>query len=120
MKLYLDEDSLDRLLVALLNKARHDLVLSRSIGLTSVFDAKHLTCAFEQDRVLLTGNYEDFLDLHELIQKTGGRHKGIIVIRKDNDPNRDMKPKDIARAIAKLEGASAPVVNEYVILNHWR
>ena len=38
----------------------------------------------------------------------------------DNDPLRDMKDGDVARAFHNLERANAPVANEFHILNHWR
>jgi hypothetical protein len=58
--------------------------------------------------------------LHFLVQFTGGKHPGLLVVRSDNDPKRDMADRDIVRAIAKLEGAGVPVANEFHILNHWR
>jgi hypothetical protein len=38
----------------------------------------------------------------------------------DNDPSRDMKDRDIVRALGNLEQAGAPIVNELHVLNHWR
>jgi hypothetical protein len=49
-----------------------------------------------------------------------GHHQGIFVVRQDNDPTRDMTAKGIVSAIRKLAAASAPVENEFVVLNHWR
>ncbi len=45
---------------------------------------------------------------------------GILVVRANNDPSRDMKDADIARAMVRLESAGVPIVNEFHILNHWR
>ncbi len=70
--------------------------------------------------VLLTRNHDDFEDLHLLLLAARGTHAGLLVVRSDNDPNRDMKDRDIARAIANLEGAGVPVANEFHIPNHWR
>jgi hypothetical protein len=55
-----------------------------------------------------------------LVQATHGRHAGILVVRSDNDVRRDMKDRDIVRAIANLVAAGIPVANEFHILNHWR
>jgi hypothetical protein len=44
-----------------------------------------------QRQVLMTRDYDDFLDLHDLVQATHGRHSGVMVVRSDNDPARDMK-----------------------------
>jgi hypothetical protein len=65
-------------------------------------------------------NHDDFEDLHLLIRGTRGQHPGILIVRADNDPSRDMKDQDVARAIAKLHSAGVPIANELHILNHWR
>jgi hypothetical protein len=69
---------------------------------------------------LLTKDHDDFLDLHDLIQAKHGRHAGILEVRADNDPARDMKDRDIVRSIANLDAAQVPIENEIQILNHWR
>jgi hypothetical protein len=79
-----------------------------------------LTQAAVTSHVCLTGDHEDFLHLHLLVRATGGRHAGILVVRRDNDPNRDMKERDIVRALANLQAASVPIENELYVLNHWR
>ena len=53
-------------------------------------------------------------DLHVLVQATSGQHPGILVVRADNDPSRDMKDRDVARAIANLERAGVPIESEMV------
>jgi hypothetical protein len=58
--------------------------------------------------------------LHDLVQSTHGQHMGIVAVRSDNDPNRDMKDRDIIRALRNLEGAGVPIANEFHVLNHWR
>jgi hypothetical protein len=76
--------------------------------------------AVQADLLLLTRNYDDFEDLHLVIQATGGRHPGILVAHLDNDPTRDMKDRDIVRALANLTASGVPIANEFHILNHWR
>jgi hypothetical protein len=120
MNLYPDDDSAKASLVRLLRAAGHQVVIPADVGLARVADARHLTYAVQQQLVLLTRNHDDFEDLHLLVQATAGRHLGILVVRFDNDPSRDMKDRDIVRAIAKLERSGAPVENEFHILNHWR
>jgi hypothetical protein len=68
----------------------------------------------------VTKNHDDFKDLHLLIQATLGRHMGILAIRFDNDPSRDMKDAEIVRAIRNLEQSGLPVANGFHILNQWR
>lgn len=71
-------------------------------------------------RVCVTANYGDYEELHLLVREAKGDHPGILVVRQDNDPTRDLSKKGIVAAIRKLEGAGVPIANEYVVLNHWR
>ena len=120
MRLYLDDNTARPLLTTLLRKAGHDVVIPADVGTAGLSDPRHLTYAVQHDRVLLTHDHHDFDDLHRLVQATGGSHAGILVVRLDNDPKRDMKDADIVRAIAKLEASGVPIANELHVLNHWR
>lgn len=120
MNLYLDDNSVKGSLAGALRKAGHQVVLPADVGLTGATDPRHLVRCTAQGWVLLTRDHEDFLDLHDLVQATHGRHAGILAVRSDNDPSRDMKDRDIVRAIANLERAGIPIANEYIVLNHWR
>jgi predicted nuclease of predicted toxin-antitoxin system len=114
MNLYLDDDSAKASLVRLLTKVSHQVVIPVDAGISGVSDARHLMHAVQQDRVLLTKNHDDFEDLHLLVHITGGKHPGLLVVRSDNDPRRDMKDGDIVRALSNLLRAGAPVANEFL------
>ena len=120
MNIYLDDDSAKGALVARLKKDGHQIVVPTDVSLSGAADPRHLLRAVENGLVLLTRNHDDFQDLHRLIQATHGLHTGILTIRSDNDPTRDMKDSDIARAIRNLEQSGAPTANEFHILNHWQ
>jgi predicted nuclease of predicted toxin-antitoxin system len=120
MNLYLDDNSAKPSLVAALRKAGHQVALAANVGRSTTTDPQHLTHCALQGLVLLTKDHDDFEDLHNLVQATQGRHAGLLVVRSDNDPSRDMKDRDIARAIANLEAAGVPTANEFHSLNHWR
>ncbi len=120
MRLYLDDDSAAALLVRLLRQAGHDVQVPVDAGLAGEDDAVHLTYAVKDDRGLLTGNHRDFRNLHNLLMQAQGHHPGILVVRRDNDPKRDLPPSGIVRAIRNLLAASVPMRDNYVILNHWR
>lgn len=120
MNLYLDDESAKASLVSLLRNVGHQVTIPAGAGIPGVVDPRHLIHAVRENLVVLTRNHDDFEDLHLLVQVTGGQHPGLLVVRSDNDPTRDMKDRDIARAIANLEGAGVPVANEFHILNHWR
>jgi hypothetical protein len=83
-------------------------------------DPQHLLQAIRAGRVLFSHNHDDFQLLHELVLGAGGRHPGVLIVRRDNDPTRDLKPQQIVGALRKLLAAGVPIVNEFNILNHWR
>ena len=120
MKFYLDDDSAAMLLARLLQQAGHDIQVPADVGLSGEDDAVHLTHAVKHDRILLTGNHRDFLNLHNLVMQVSGHHPGIFVVRQENDPTRDMTPKGIVAAVRKLEAAGVPIHNEFTVLNQWR
>ena len=103
-----------------IRQASHDVQVPTDAGLSGEDDAVHLTYAIKNGRVLLTGNHRDFLNLHNLLMQAAGHHPGILVVRRDNDPTRDLTPSGIVRAIRNLLAANVPVPDDYVILNHWR
>src|SRR5438094_9922402 len=110
MNLYLDDDSADRLLIRLLEMDTHDVQFPAQVGLSGEFDVTHFMHAIRTGRVLLTHNHDDFKRLHELVLLVAGHHPGILVVRRDNDPTRDLTPKGIVRALRNLLKAGAPVV----------
>jgi predicted nuclease of predicted toxin-antitoxin system len=120
MNLYLDDNCAKASLVGLLRRAGHQVALPASCGLAGASDPRHLAACASQRQVLLTRDHDDFLDLHDLVQATHGCHAGILVVRADNDPARDMKDRDIIRALVNLEAAQVQLENELHILNHWR
>src|SRR4030095_288289 len=120
MHLYLDDDTADRRLVALLAHAGHEVVVPANVQLSGAPYMRHLIHAMRQELVLVTRNHDDFLDLHEVVQTAHGTHPGILIIRFHNDPLRDMTPRHIVTAIARLDSAGLLLENQVYILNHWR
>src|SRR5262245_47632788 len=113
MRLYLDDDSAAGLLVTLLRKAGHHVQIPADAKLTGEDDPVHLTFAIRDDRTLLSGNHADFEKLHDLIMQAQGNHSGIFIVRRDNDPSRDLKPAGIVRAIHNLLAASVGIKDEF-------
>ena len=93
MNLYLDDDSADTLLIRLLETDAHDVQFPAQVGLSGEFDVTHFMHAIRTGRVLLTHNHDDFKRLHELVLLVTGHHPGILVVRRDNDPTRDLRPR---------------------------
>jgi len=120
MKLYLDDDSAAALLVALLRQAGHDVQIPADVGMDGEDDPIHLSHAVREGRALLSHNYRDFKNLHNLVLTVAGHHPGILVVRKDNNPKRDLTAQGIVRAIARLVASGLPIADDYHVLNHWR
>ena len=118
MLLYMDEDSIQRQLVALLRKAGHDVVIPADLGLSGAADPVHLARAITGGRVLVTHNHKDFKQLHDL-EAAGGRHPGIMSVRRDNN-KRDRKPPGIVSAVGKLLASGDPIADRFTILNQYR
>jgi hypothetical protein len=109
MRLYLDDDSAGHLLAHLLRQAGHDVQLPGDVGMAGKDDPVHLTHAIREDRTLLSRNHDDFLNLHNLLAQAQGHHAGILIVRRDHDPHRDLKPAGIVRAIRNLLAAGVPI-----------
>jgi len=120
MNLYLDDDSAGALLARLFAQAGHDVQVPADVGLSGDDDSIHLAHAIQGHRILLSHNHQDFRNLHNLIMIAQGHHPGILIVRRDNDPHRDLKPRGIVRAFRNLLAASASFHDQFHILNHWR
>ena len=121
MRLYLDDDSVDPALIRLLRHDGHDVQVPADVGLGGRSDQVHFAQAIRDQRAILTRNYRDFEDLHDLVfLATNGHHQGVLVVRYDNNPRNNMSAGDIARAIRNLENAGVLLVDSYYELNHWQ
>jgi predicted nuclease of predicted toxin-antitoxin system len=115
LRLLIDEDAQDKVLVKLLRETGHDLITVNEAGLTSQPDRIVFNYASKNNRIVLTFNCPDFEKLH---QQTS-THPGIFVVYQEANPNKKMSFKQINRAIANLEAANFPLANQFISLNHW-
>jgi Domain of unknown function (DUF5615) len=74
-----------------------------------------LDYAIAANRVLLTRNCADFLELHQL----NPVHAGIIAVYQDADPSKNMSYHSIVKAIVNIQIAEYALENQFVILNQW-
>ena len=86
MRLYLDDDSTDAILVRLLQRGGHDNRIPADAGLAGEEDPVHLTHAIREDRVPLSGNHDDYRNLHNLIMQARGHHPGIFITAEEPQP----------------------------------
>lgn len=115
LKLLIDEDTQDKVLVRLLRQAGHDVITVNEAGIMSQSDAKVLDYARKADRVLLTLNCRDFQALHTV----NPHHPGILAIYQEANLFKKMGFQAIIKAIANLETADVPIANQFISLNHW-
>jgi Domain of unknown function (DUF5615) len=120
VNLYIDDDSVDGVLVKLLRAAKHDVILPQDIGKSGAADADHLLEAIQRSRVVLTKIYGDFDALHRLVLFLGGHHPGIFVVRKGNDPKQAMDRKQTIRAIRNFAASGMKVEDGVHVLNFYR
>jgi predicted nuclease of predicted toxin-antitoxin system len=120
MKILLDENMSRRELAQRLLSAGHDVTLVVDEGLRSASDPRVFRQAIAQDRSILTMDYGDFTELHDLIVVAKGRHAGVLIVRGDNDSSRDMKDRAITLAIDRLEASGLMIADQIHVLNHWQ
>ena len=80
MRLYMDEDSMDRVLVAALRARGVDVATALDEGMIERSDAEHLDYATTHERVLCTFNVADFYHLHMNYLAQGRSHAGVILV----------------------------------------
>jgi predicted nuclease of predicted toxin-antitoxin system len=120
MRVYLDDNTTDPMLVAELRKRGYAVVLPSDVALSGASDSRHLVHAIQEVLVLLTRDYDDFTDLHDVVIAAGGEHPGIFLVRFDGDPNKDMKPRGMAAAVDRIDASGLRLTNQLFVLNHWR
>jgi hypothetical protein len=120
MRLYLDDDIASALLAQTLRRAGHDVRTPSEAGLTGTSDSVHFRRAIQDDRILLSRNYVDFENLHFLVLESKGHHPGVLLVRRDDNPRRNMKPSDILHALHNLEASHIPLADSCLTLNQWR
>lgn len=115
LRLLIDEDTQYKAIVESLRASSHDVLTVNEAGLAGQKDPLVFDFAILHNRVLLTRNCKDFKALHQKIQS----HPGILCIYQDRNYSKDMSIKEIVGAIAQIEAANIPLINQFVSLNHW-
>ena len=81
IRLYLDEDAMDRDLVRALRARGVDVEPANEVGMIEREDDEHLTYATTQGRVIFSFNIGDFCRLHGEFMANRKSHAGIVVSR---------------------------------------
>ena len=120
MRVYLDDDLDSNTLITFLQRAGHEVVSPRTVGIRGVADEEHLRYAAAHALVLLTANAGDFIDLHDEWKRQRQEHYGILIVYRENNPARDMNFQQIAQAVTQIEQSGLPLGNAFYNLNFWR
>ncbi len=115
LRLLVDEDTQARRLVEMLRADKHDLLTIGEAGITGIPDSLVMEMARTQQRVLLTRNCNDFLELHQ----ANSDHLGILAIYQDADTAKSMSYAAIVKAIANLENTNLSLVGQFIVLNQY-
>jgi hypothetical protein len=81
IRLYIDEDSFDKSLVAAFRSKDLDVITVADANKESCSDEDQLAWSAEQGRVIYSYNRRDFCRLHGEFLSTERNHAGIIVLR---------------------------------------
>ena len=81
IRLYLDEDSMDKALLRALRARRVDVITALEANRIERSDEEHLAFASSQGRVLYSFNVGDFYHLHTLYAQDERHHAGMVLSR---------------------------------------
>ncbi len=110
VRLLVDECSEAKLLVQKLRDARHDVLTVSEANLRNFRDADIFDAAIDDNRILLTHNPADFVELHEIRMAQNLTHPGLFLVHRKNKPG-DITYDQIVTAIANLEATGLTLAN---------
>ena len=84
IRLYFDEDSMDRNLMLALRARGVDIVTALEVNMIHREDREHLDFATREGRVLYSFNVGDFMRLHSEYLQSGKHHAGIVLARQQH------------------------------------
>lgn len=91
LRLFIDEDSMDRRFVSALRARGLDVVTVGDIETTGSSDGDQLQLATELRRVLYTFNVGDFCQLHNQWMRVQRSHSGIVISSQDYSVGEQMR-----------------------------
>lgn len=81
IRFYIDEDSVEKSLIAAFRKAGLDVVTVTDVNRQSYSDEDQLIWATEQERVIYSYNRRDFCRLHSEFLGVERNHAGIVLLQ---------------------------------------
>lgn len=120
LRLLVDECLLNKLLVEALAAAGHDVQTVSQVELISKPDETIFEYAIAENRIVITSNCVDFIDLAAARIEAAAHHPGVLLVFLYNNPNKDMSITEIVHAIANFEATKAPIADSVVSLVQYR
>lgn len=114
IRLYLDEDTINKALIRALRNADLDVVTVKDAGRLGLPDEDQLAWAIAQERVIYSYNIGDFCRLHRDFMLTERMHAGIILVSQ-RDYSIGQQLRGLLRLIANQ--SDERMVNQLVFLN---
>jgi len=127
IKIYLDEDLDWNSLIVALKIAGFEAISPRQVNMRrqqntdkDVWDFQQLSFAAEKGYTLITANPKHFKELQKSWQRKHRPHFGILVLYKYNDPEKDMNPAQIAKAIKNIINLRLELRNQLYRINDFK
>lgn len=120
LRILVDECILDRLLVGKLIAAGHDVATVTDLGLTRKSDHQVFAVAIDLQRMILTVNCADFVELSESHKFKSRGHPGLLLLYRHNIPSKELSYDDVVRALANLEATGIQLANLAHKLNDYK
>lgn len=120
LKLLVDECLLDKMLVAKLREAKHDVLTVLEAGLIRKSDQVVFDAAIADGRLVITINCVDFVELSATKAAKKEAHPGVLLVYRYNVPAKEMTYDDIIKAIANLETTGVPLASACHSLNAYK
>ena len=103
IRLYFDEDAMDRDVLGPLRLRGLDIETASDASMLEGSDEEQLAYAASQGRTIVTSNVAHFARLHQLYLATGRTHAGIVVIHQ-----RRHSVGDVIRRLLRLTSTRQP------------
>lgn len=102
-------------------KAGHDVQTVNDADLSGSPDIRVFKYATVQNRIIITYNCDDFIQLHEMQIAANLHHAGILLVHRSGDRNKNMSYSQIVSAIANLEssGVALPDSVHSLVQYNW-
>ncbi len=120
LKLLVDECLLNKILIEALITAGHDVQTVTQAKLISKPDSAVFGHAIAEDRLVITSNCDDFVELSMAHIKAKHHHPGILLVFLYNNQNKDMSVAEIIKAISNLESTKIPLADTTHSLVNYR